>query len=1116
MSQGTQKQNLLRLAPWAVLLISMSFSILAFLFDRDFQDKSQNFRIDREIEIRQSRIVEHLKEYEDALHGTRGLFYASELVSRKEFKDFVNSLNIDQRFPGIRGLGFAQYFGPASTTANIAKVWPATDSVEKHIVAYVEPESNRTTQALGFDLGSEASRREAIERARDTGTTQITAPIHLIQDSRSGLIIFVPVYRESQGIDSVEARRREYLGSVFAVLNTTAFVEGALGGQENPFLLRIIDGPPAQGSVPFYMGPETRPTELQPFHRQSALSFFGRTWTINWQVSRAEFRGSYEDELILVFGIAFAFLFFWLMHSMLNTRNSAVRIAEDMTREIRATSSFKSAILNSTRYMIITSDRDNVIQHMNQAAEIGLGYTLSEAIGKLSAISLIAPEEFASRRDEMQGVLDMLDRAHLPGFQEAAKAFESEWTYVRKDGSRFPARLSLSAIRDENGQVSGYVIICRDISVEKEIERVKSQAEAALKESEDRFKAFMDNSPTLVAIKDDQGRVLYMNDKIGRRFGVKANSWLGKTVLDYLPEEAAQLVWTQERKILETGHPDQETTVLKDRNGEDCYLLSMRFPLNAANGRKFIGIISIDITEQKRNEFLLQETLRAAEAANVAKSEFLANMSHEIRTPMNGIMGVGELLLQTPLSADQRELLTIIRGSADSLLAIINDILDFSKIDAGKMHLDPVEFDLADTVNTAVKTLALAAEKKDLRFTCEIDPAARLLVFGDPLRLTQILINLVGNAIKFTQAGEIKVQVERVETEANACQLRFKVRDSGIGIAPDQMGRIFKAFMQADGSMTRTFGGSGLGLTISSRLVELMGGRIEVDSKVGEGSCFQFSIELPERNRNVKELLLNRPKDERNFEGLRILLTEDNVVNQTLASRVLEKRNCKPLIANNGEEAVEIFVQKKVDLILMDIQMPVMTGLEATRKIRAIEKEKGLRPIPIVAVTAHAMQGDREKYLEAGMDAYISKPIRIDELTTAIERLIPEVKMSQSEGRKFTLVSERKILDDLDSDWDLIKEVGSLFLETANGTVNDLRKAVENRDARSVEHFAHKFKGAAAIFGAEEIVSLAQTIEDLGENGDLATVPQLFERLIVRSQDLRKELQHFLTHKSAA
>ena len=530
-----------------------------------------------------------------------------------------------------------------------------------------------------------------------------------------------------------------------------------------------------------------------------------------------------------------------------------------------------------------------------------------------------------------------------------------------------------------DGLPEQYIAIRTDITVRKTME-------AELAEQLRFVEVLLEATPTAIYLKDRRGRYLRFNKAFEALFGIAREEWIGKTVFELVSGDTAAMMDAKDKELFAGNAIQTYEAEFRNRStGEVREGLYWKAPMTDVRGEVtgLVGTI-LDITERNRIEQELREAKRNAEAASQAKSDFLANMSHEIRTPMNGVIGMTDLAMELEQNPTQREYLRIVKSSAQSLMVILNDVLDFSKIEAGKLNIEAVRFPLVDTIEETLKTLRSRADQKGLVLESSLQRELPDAVLGDPVRLRQVLTNLCDNAIKFTGQGGVYVAVHCAPT-ASGHELQISVRDTGIGIPPDKQQGVFAAFSQADTSTTRRFGGTGLGLTICARLVDLMGGRIWLESEEGKGSTFHFTIQVqsadPVQSAASSALHLETPASSR---ALQILLVEDHPINQMLATTLLKKWGHVVVLAKNGQEAVDLFGSQRWDVILMDMQMPVMGGLEATRLIRT--EEAGASRTPIIAMTANAMDSDRQACLQAGMDDHLAKPFNAQGLQAMLER----------------------------------------------------------------------------------------------------------------------------------
>ena len=872
------------------------------------------------------------------------------------------------------------------------------------------------------------------------------------------------------------------------------------------------------------------------------------------------------------------------------------------------TGALQNAIFNSANFSSIATDEKGVIQLFNVGAERMLGYAAADVLDKITPADISDPQEVIARAKALS--LELATPI-TPGFEalvfKASRGIEDiyELTYIRKDGSRFPAVVSVTALRDAQSAIIGYLLIGTDNTARKQVEADQKQLDQRLRDQQFYTRSLIESNIDALMTTNPSGIITDVNKQMEALTGCTRDELIGAPFKNYFTDP--ELAETAIKLVLSEKKVTNYELTARARDGKET-VVSYNATTFYDRDRRLQGVFAAarDVTERKRLDQVLQEknvelesAKSAAEKANLAKSDFLARMSHEIRTPMNAIIGMADLLWETSLISEQREYVRIFRKAGSQLLDLINDILDLSKVESGHLVLESIDFDLGEVLDKTLEMMAIRAHEKGLELALRIAPEIPTALVGDPARLRQVLINLIGNAIKFTEQGEVIVRVERDPEDAAASALRFAVCDTGIGIPEETRELIFAPYSQVDTSTTRKFGGTGLGLAISRRVVELMQGRIWAESSIGAGSTFYFTarfavgskppLRVPSGLMDLKDVktlviddnttnrlilremllhwgavvmeaaggeqglaellraqqaavpyalvLLDRrmpgvdgfqvaeqihqhptmagttilmltsdnragdvargralgvaaylvkpvkraelleaiqearagtaPLVERpaappggvleGAPGLRILLAEDSQDNVLLIQSYLKASGCSVDLAGNGEVALRKFISGTYDVVLMDVQMPVMDGYSATRRIRQWEGENRARPVPILALTAHALPEEVRKSLDAGCTAHLTKPIRKATLLHAIEE--------HTMGRVRVRVDSS------------LAELVPGFLENRRRDVEAIAAALKHADYENIRILGHKMKGSGAGYGLNRITEIGASLE---------------------------------------
>jgi PAS domain S-box-containing protein len=1262
--------SLLKLLPWLVLVAGIGLTVwqwhAARLAHETYLKEEFNFLANDAVRKIESRI----NRYKQVLQGTAALFASSQEVTRSEFRTFVTELRLGENYPGIQGVGFAKWV-PAGERRRLVDsvrregfadfaIRPEGTREAYTSIVYLEPFDARNRRAFGYDMYSDPTRRAAMQQARDEGRPIISAKVRLVQEDgkaeQTGVLMYLPVYRRDLP-DSVAERRESLAGWVYAAFRMNDLMDGIFGAQRYDInaavSLEIHDGA-TLGQALYRDHPHDDSNQPSAFSIVKTIEVAGHDWTL-----RLHSRPAFDSRLssvnaarVLVVGSLLSLLMCAVVWLLVHGRRRARDYAVQLINQVRESESRFRNLADASPALIWAYDVAEERFWFNHPWYVFTGSGLGEDSNTL-LFGHVHPDDVEVQRKKTAQALN------------EHSLFQYEYRLRRHDG-KYRLMLAMGVPRfDEQNRFVGLVASCFDITEQKEAMEHVLREQAFVK-------GLINAAPEPIFFKDAELRFLGCNHACEALLGMTEQEIKGRMNSELMPPEISHKLDGQDAEAMLSGETRYFQDWLTYPDGRHVIFETTLTPLRIPDGTvgALIGILH-DQTATWENANALRQAKRDAEAANEAKSLFLANMSHEIRTPMNGILGMAELLLDTRLDHEQRDYLHMLKGSAENLLTVINDILDFSKIESGMLDIEAVDFSLAMVMEDCMQAISLQAFRKGLELTYEIDNRVADVLVGDPVRLRQVLLNLVGNAIKFTEAGEVDVTVDIERQDEEQMCLHFAVRDTGVGIAEDRVRHVFDAFAQADSSTTRKYGGTGLGLSICRRLVELMGGHVWVDSHVGQGSTFHFTAtfvsghesRLPQSarpgagmdldgmtvlvaddnatNRRILEntlrlwgmkptlvgdgksaltalratrdeggsfdlmvLDVNMPgingfgvveqvivdpalrvtpmllltsgaemdemarcrqmgvascltkpvSRERLYEavqnallrlpsasgqtaldedgpdkmaavqvssvgergGRHVLLAEDNLVNQKHVMTVLKKRGHRVTVVENGFLAVQAAQSQGFDCILMDVQMPVMGGYEATRLIRSHEAASGQAHVPIIALTANAMSGDTEKCLEAGMDFYLSKPVNSKRLFEVVEKLalqqvpsrvdVPE----QPEERGTGSVDMPNLMAQTEGDVDLAADLARMFLAEFDGRLEAVVAAAEARDGTALEDAAHALKGMIGVFSKGQAFMAVRDLDAAAKLDDFSCTAPLCRQLQAGAVVLRQDLESML------
>jgi len=999
------------------LVIGLSISALCAWLLSKANDNHARAAVQFEAQEAADAVSSRLRLYEYGLRGARGVVLTAgeQSITRDVFHRYSQTRDMAAEFPGARGFGFIrrvpvsqekQFLAAAKADGkpDFAISQFGQQSNERFVIQYIEP-LDQNERAIGLDIASDLSRREAAEAAIRTGKAQLTAPITLVQADgkrQQSFLILMPIYRSTVVPASVAEREQSAFGWSFAPL-LIADVLAGLPGQNDSIHLSLSDMTSLDHKVNFYDSAPDTQGDQDLFTHKIQLDLYGRHWQLAFSAHSAFIQGLHlvSPKLVMFMGV--------LISLLLTVLVGLGSVSRQRRRLVAAQQAWLAAIVESSSDGIIGTTLGGLVTAWNRGAEQLFGYRSEDAVGR-PLFTLIVPGD----REEEE--FDILARV---GQGERISSFQTQRR--RRDGSLIDVSITISPIHDETGRIVGTSKTVRDITAEKSakvkilelnssLEEQVIQRTSQLNELNILLTSVLNSASNVSIIATDlEGVIQVFNKGAEGLLGYTAEEMVNRHTpsIIHVPEEVAArgLVLSAEfgepiegyralvyKPELGDAETHEWSFVRKDGSRFPVILVvtAMRDDRGQLSG--YLGI-AIDITVRRELESSLRQAKEQADAASAAKSSFLANMSHEIRTPMNAVLGMLQLLLQTEMNIRQHEYVTKAQTAAKSLLGLLNDILDYSKIEANKLQLDLHPFELETLMRDLAVVLAGNQGGEEVEVMFDLDVGLPGVLIGDSFRLQQILINLAGNALKFTSHGQVVVSIKQLDRSVDSVRLRMAITDTGIGISPEQLERIFDGFTQAEASTSRRFGGTGLGLVICQRMVKLMGGELRVDSQFGEGSRFWFDIEL--------DIAPNTPLAAAQIDraaAMRILIADDNAIAGEILMRTVIALGWEADCVTGGELAVECVRQAREQgrgygVVLMDWRMPGMDGLKAAE---IIHRQDINQPPPIVImITAYGREVLNDVYHEgnAPFVGLLTKPVTPQQLAVTVQNAVNGIGM---------------------------------------------------------------------------------------------------------------------------